>query len=204
MSDWKTWTCSNGHTLRRTRTQCHHCREDRPTIAPIPTSHPLPDLPGFEDALISAIDQAEQSPCSKSKRGVTIWCATTGFIYGFGFNTPPPRFGCDGSYACRHHCNKLCTHAELNAIMDCGTNGGYGNELLHVKVVDGHTATSGPPSCWQCSRQIVDAGIDGVWLLHDAGWKRYTAEEFHEATLRHCELPVIRAAKSTKERKDHV
>ena len=164
---------------------------------PLPTSHPLPDVQCFEDALAFAIDKTEDSRCQKSKRGVTIWNPATWEIDGVGTNGPPHGFACDGSIACRMHCNKLCTHAEVDALMDAGTEA-YGDELLHVKVVDGRVVVSGPPSCWQCSREIVAAGISGVWLLHETGWRRYTAEAFHEATLRHCELPVIRAVKSAK------
>jgi hypothetical protein len=61
--------------------------------------------------------------------------------------------------------------------------------MLHVKVVKGIATISGPPSCWQCSRLILEAGIAGMWLLHSEGLHRYTAEEFHRLTLEHCKLP---------------
>lgn len=194
------WVCPSGHTNRRSNLQCGWCKVER-QVAPLPTSHALPDVLGFEDALAVAIEQAGTSSCMKSKRGVVIWSTYTGELLASGTNRPPPRFPCDGSFACRTHCNKLCTHAELNAILDVGDAGCHGDELLHVKIIDGRAVASGPPSCWQCSRQIVAEGIGGVWLLHDEGWKRYVGDEFHEATLRHCELPVIRTViASTKER----
>lgn len=66
--------------------------------------------------------------------------------------------------------------------------------MLHVKVdASGQMVVSGPPSCDQCSKLILRAGIAGVWLLHEEGWKRYTAQEFHEATLQTCGLNFVRA-----------
>ena len=57
-------------------------------------------------------------------------------------------------------------------------------EMLHVQVVEDRIVPSGPPSCPQCSKLILESGIAGMWLLHDDGWKRYDAREFHELTLR--------------------
>ncbi len=70
-------------------------------------------------------------------------------------------------------------------------------DLVHVKIGDdGRLVAGGLPSCWQCSRAILDCGfIDGVWLYEewptsDGGvsdvWHRYTAESFHRTTLYNC------------------
>ncbi len=112
--------------------------------------------------------------------------------------------------------------------------------LLHVKIDEaGRVVAGGPPSCWQCSREVAEVRLGYVWLLeaqrwHDEGicracgrttivpqgagttgvctqcnllggllerwktvydadsgaWKRYTAEEFHRATLKRCGLHI--------------
>lgn len=160
-----------------------------------------------DDALRAAIMQAILSPCSKSKRGVVIFNREFGPLGG-GHNHPPRGFRCDGSEACRHACNKLCVHAEVAAMRHSTRTSGMllfkDNELLHVKVgADGFAAPSGEPSCWQCSREILDHGIKTVWLLHatesgDTYLRSYSAEEFHELTLKYCELPVIRSTESKR------
>ncbi len=141
-------------------------------------------------ALDQAVLEAAQSSCQKSKRGVVIWSNPwRGFIVQ-AHNGPPPGFACDGSDACRSACGKLCQHAEMRALFLAR----LGTDLLHVKVVDGKAVPSGPPSCWQCSRAILDQGIQRVWLLHEDGLWSYSAEDFHVQTLQNCGLPVIRSA----------
>jgi hypothetical protein len=64
------------------------------------------------------------------------------------------------------------------------------SELLHIKTgEEGLPEPSGQPSCWQCSRMVLEAGLAGVWLLHAEGWRRYTPEEFHRLTLDNNNLP---------------
>ncbi len=151
----------------------------------------------------AAVRMASISPCAKSKRGVVIiQDARNGpTIRATGYNAPPTGFACDGSEACRAACGKVCNHAEAAAIYDLTANRQLPHEslhMLHVKAVDGIAVASGPPSCWQCSRMIVDCNlIEKMWLLHTvAGGSivpvAYTPDEFHEQTLLHCRLPVIR------------
>jgi deoxycytidylate deaminase len=148
------------------------------------------DLRPFVEAAAAA---ARFSPCQKSKRGVAIWRAgqSVEHVRHVGFNHPPHGFHCDGSEACRAACNKVCVHAETHVLLQAGT-WAQGMEMLHVKVVDDEPVHSGVPSCWQCSRNVVQAGISGFWLLHEDGPRRYTASEFHELTLAHCDLPAVR------------
>lgn len=147
--------------------------------------------------------------CHKSQRGVVLYnpelerhrikignpfnvlIAKT-IIAGTGRNGPPPPFTCDASDKCRERCNKFCVHAEDRAIREAGSFDDISDlELVHVKVVDDQVVPGGPPSCWQCSRTIVDAKIRGVWLLEvDRGWVYRSAEEFHTATLQHCGLAL--------------
>jgi hypothetical protein len=97
-------------------------------------------------------------------------------------------------------------HAEARAIREAYVRcrpdpGGLppldGLELLHAKIAGpGQLVAGGPPSCWQCSREILDAGLAAVWLFEsihggrssEGIWRRYTAKEFHEVTWRNVEL----------------
>ena len=164
------------------------------------------------EALEHAIRVASLAPCAKSKRGVVIFHRESPEVFSRGFNTPPPGFACDGSSACRVNCNKLCVHAEDMALIFNPAPFAPGCELLHVKVEMRATETrdvlvpvavsSDGPSCWQCSRAVLRAGISRVGLLQAApGYypfdiaaavlRSYTAAEFHRLTLEACELPVI-------------
>lgn len=164
------------------------------------------------------------SPCLKSRRGVVIFnpaleerrvaIGLDGFGIGIrkliiastGFNGPPgsdDAFYCTGTAACRRDCAKLCVHAEDRAIRAAGALDDVRDlELVHVKVNSGKVVAGGPPSCWQCSRLVVETGLRGVWLYelpdhdltgHDllevvGTWRFYRADEFHRATLRACDI----------------
>jgi len=155
---------------------------------------------------------ALRSPCAKSRRGVVVYDPGTVRLLGRGWNGQPEPFACSGDDACRAACGKLCVHAESRALAKArlSTHADkhdlHNTHLLHVKVVDELVVAGGPPSCWQCSREILDADLGGVWLFEDAAlsghaydllsprqaWRFYTAIEFHAATLRACGLPVAR------------
>ena len=66
----------------------------------------------------------------------------------------------------------------------------YNLEILHVKINDKEEAVfSGPPSCWQCSRHILDLNqFKKIWLYHEDGLKSYSPKEFHDKTLETCNL----------------
>jgi len=166
-----------------------------------------------EYAIDTARRAALESPCQKSKRGVALFNRETAdlivrnggmyrtMIAGTGFNGPPPGFICDGSEACRADCGKFCVHAEVRGIRAAGILDDVGDlELVHVKVVGGLVVDSGPPSCWQCSREVLDVGLRGVWLFEQPvdrtaapGWRYYTAHDFHCATLMHCGIAGVPA-----------
>lgn len=133
-------------------------------------------------ALRDATWKARESTCAKIKRGVVIF-SPAGMLVS-AYNSPPEPFRCDESAACAAVCNKVAVHAEEAALLAVGRHA-HGCDLMHVKVVNGAPVPSGPPSCWQCSRAIVAAGIAGVWLLHEEGLRRYEAGEFHRLTLAH-------------------
>jgi deoxycytidylate deaminase len=115
------------------------------------------------------------SPCAKSQRGAVVFAehpcglTTTPIILGAGFNGPPGTTRCTGSPACREFCGQRCMHAESRALHNAGQRwASIGPRapwhMLHVKVKGGVVVPSGPPSCWQCSRDILDAGIHTMWL----------------------------------------
>jgi deoxycytidylate deaminase len=136
---------------------------------------------------------AGRSGCQKSKRGVVIFVVRNAAleIIASGCNAQPYPWACDGSPRCRELCNKLCVHAEADALYRMGAAlRSQETHLLHVKIVHGAPVPSGPPSCWQCSRAIVKSSVDYVWLLHQDGLKSYTAEDFHRITLANNDMIV--------------
>ncbi len=100
------------------------------------------------------------------------------------FNGPPAPWKCDGSASCAKTCGLLCMHAEARTLQLGASYGlrvlqpngftsqmrGNANnyDLVHVKVAgfgaDLVAVPGGGPSCVQCSKAILDAGIRGVWL----------------------------------------
>ena len=155
----------------------------------------------------AAIRAALWSPCEKSKRGAVVFymysTGDRGMKIATGFNGPPGAIACTGTDACRAVCGRACVHAESRAIRAAcerakpqdGSPALEGLEILHAKIVAGELVAGGPPSCWQCSREILDAGLGSVWLyeldveapasaaIHGKGvWRRYSAAEFHAVT----------------------
>jgi len=140
------------------------------------------------------------SPCAKSQRGVVIFDPRTLSITGSGYNAPPCPLTCDRSEACRRDCSKICVHAEQMAISNAMHSmarvmstapGLTGLHLVHGKFVAGELVAGGGPSCWQCSKQILEHLLAGVWLFEDGqhpAWNFYTALDFHQATLKACGL----------------
>lgn len=129
-----------------------------------------------EDMVTLAIEAATRSPCAKSKRGVVVYGPLNTFgvsdderyFIGDGFNGMPNGYSCDGSDACRSMCSKRCLHAEdraiRNALGEESRGHLHGCEAVHVKVVGGKLAWGGGPSCWQCSRTVLDVGLEAFWL----------------------------------------
>lgn len=148
-------------------------------------------------ALAEAVRAGSFSPCAKSKRGVVIWSPIEGVV-AWGWNAPPDGFRCDGSDECRASCGKVAVHAEQAALLACISKGvrARGLEMIHTKVVlvAGVWAGvfGGPPSCPDCSKLILEAGIAGMWLVEEREGRptlvRYAADEFHRLTLQNCGL----------------
>lgn len=158
------------------------------------------------EAVHAAEVEAAQSPCAKSKRGAVIFDTRTLGIVGGAYNRPPLSLACDGSSECRTSCAKRCLHAESlalrlwQAVLDVQRDPGDPItdpavfDLVHVKIDhDGRVIAGGGPSCWQCAREVLDAGLGGVWLFEGSQlihrppvWARYSAEEFWTATCAEC------------------
>jgi hypothetical protein len=146
----------------------------------------------FGAACGSAFIAARASRARKMRRE----CLPANMILSAGTNMQPPGFACDGSTMCKANCGRLCEHAEASAlrrlkasVIDC--------DMLHIKTVNGEPVTSGDPSCMECSKAILaDGRISGVWLLHDEGWRRYNASEFHELSIRSNDIVVGDLGKS--------
>ena len=135
------------------------------------------------DFVEAAREAALRSSCQKSRRGVALW--NRDGLVSIGWNHQPDPFRCRRSEACRESCNKLCVHAEAYALLQAGPLA-RGAQMLHVKISpEGTILAGGPPSCWQCSRLILGAKVSAMWLLEDGrGWVRYSAQDFHQTTLR--------------------
>lgn len=128
----------------------------------------------------AAIGASVLSPC-RSKRGAVVF--RNGFLLSAGCNYKPSGFDCDGSESCKANCRAGAVHAEQSAILRAGVYVAGNAELLHVKTIDGKLVPSGGPSCAECSKLALAAGIVGVWLYHENGWHRYDATEFHRQSL---------------------
>jgi deoxycytidylate deaminase len=127
----------------------------------------------------SAIRASLNSPC-RSKRGAALFHGDA--LFTLGWNYKPVGFDCDGSDACKSTCGREAVHAEQMVLVD--SVGSRGCDMLHVKTVDGVLVPSGMPSCLECSKLILHAGIARMWLYQNTGWREYTAEQFHRATLK--------------------
>jgi len=127
-----------------------------------------------------AVQISTWSPC-RSKRGVVVFIGDD--VVSHGHNKKPAGFDCDGSEECKATCRAEAVHAEQMALLTAGYSRAWCADLLHVKTVDGRLVPSGGPSCVQCSKLAAYCGVAGVWLYHDAGWRRYPIADFHRLSL---------------------
>lgn len=145
-----------------------------------------------EDMIELAVKTARLSPCAKSKRGVVVFGRDEEMVddvdaIANGFNGQPPPFECDGTFHCKKTCAKRCIHAEDRAIRQAVAVLVAGNgrhlrsrqviveslslgdlrryEAVHVKLdAHGDLTWGGGPSCWQCSRTVMDVNLGAFWL----------------------------------------
>lgn len=131
---------------------------------------------------------AVQSRCLKSRRGCVIFDSEE-VVRSVGNNHPAVGM-CDGTQACRSTCARTCLHAEESALLRLRDNARtLILSMLHVKIdASGKLVDSGPPSCVECSKLALAAGIQHFWLFHFDGWRCYGMDEFHDLTLRTLQL----------------
>lgn len=142
-----------------------------------------------------AVRAAMNSPCM-SKRGsvaYTVRSDNNYLVKGIGYNHRPDR-KCTQDETCKKTCYYSACHAEQAAMLDAAYDiertkrSGWKDEklyCLHIKIdIHGVMQFSGPPACSQCSKMLLQAGYDGVYLLHTIGWTLYDASEFHELSLK--------------------
>ena len=153
---------------------------DTPYAAPLATASKNEVIPPSH-VVEFAVEVSGWSPC-RSKRGVVIFSEGDGEVITHGYNYKPRGFDCDGSERCKATCRVEAVHAEQQALL-AGGRRVAGEEMLHVKTVDGQLVASGGPSCVQCSKLVLVCGIAGVWLFHEDGWRRYLPGEFHQLSL---------------------
>lgn len=127
-----------------------------------------------------AIEASQESPCL-SKRGAAIFRDEN--LISVTCNRKPPGFECSGDSKCKATCRYEAVHAEQAALLWVPSHRAYTSDMLHVKTVDGALVPSRPPSCVECSKLILAAGIRHMWLYHADGWRRYEASDFHRLSL---------------------
>lgn len=151
-----------------------------------------------------ALAEAAKSPCRSRRGAVLFWsgddrtCFDEPLVLGSGFNGPPRGVYCDGSADCKAVCSRTAIHAEQAALLARARGRelrmpGAIIEMLHVKR---GFSTSIPcfspvPSCLECSKLMLAAGVDFMWLYAATGWTRWPMAAFHAATLSACEMPWI-------------
>lgn len=117
----------------------------------------------------TALNAAAFSPC-RSRRGVALFDPRTGAHRGAGHNGPPASRPCPGRAICAGTCGQRSVHAEMRALREAEVYTRYYGigpwDLVHVeRAPDGGVVPCDGPSCWQCSREILDVGfVAGVWL----------------------------------------
>lgn len=193
-----------------------------------------PDAMPPQFAITAAEAAAALSPCQKGQRGATLHRVieilddgreVVRETFAQGWNGPPwvwsgdspdHELACDGSEACRRDCARRCEHAERRAIAALTATGQRESpglvphllRMVHVKIgPDGHVVAGKGPSCAECARAILDAGIGGIWLFeviagifykdgklteNPGVWRYYTAEQFHEVTMHNLGIYQVR------------
>lgn len=163
------------------------------------------------EAVQAAVAAARTSPCAKSRRGVAIidreW--EGGRVVASASNGPPAPLACTSDAACRAACRRVAVHAEQRALLWALDRSRARPrapvfEVVHAKVNEaGELVPSDGPSCVDCSKLMLAAGVRRVYLYQERAdgpaqeppvWRGYEALEFHELTLAALGLPAGRLA----------
>ncbi len=146
------------------------------------------ELQGLQPIINLAVEEANNSPCAKSKRGAVVFDKDFN-ILGSGHNHPHR-----GSHCRPDHCYGICriftVHAEEDAIdkVIAKYRQTYpevlsGASILHIKSIEGRSSISGDPSCSRCSGVSIKHDLREFILLHENGFVAYTVREFHDLSL---------------------
>ena len=138
----------------------------------------------FEDFATLAVEMSANSPCQKSKRGAVAFGGRENGareLVAVGWNHRPGGEACDGSPACRASCRATCVHAEQALVVSTAEL--EGADVIHAKTIGGVLVESDGPSCVECSKLLMDAGVVAVWLYLPTGWNRYLMAEFHRLSI---------------------
>ena len=130
------------------------------------------------------------SPCARDKRGVII--VKNNKIIGKGVNAPPAPFKCEPNY-CGDSCRVPAVHAEMNAILDAARRGHNLREarMYHARAENGVLQDSREPRCADCSKHILQAGIEDFVLKHKTGFTLYDAVTFHYISLENSRKEIL-------------
>ena len=144
----------------------------------------------FPLALRAMVTDAAAGLCQKSKRGAMLVAER---FLDMSRNNPAGFRPCDGSAACRASCARTCNHAEERVVLDALRRGCLfeRSHVIHVAVDErGAPRDKAVPGCETCSRLMLEAGVEHVWLWGGAParWQAWTAEAFHAETLRNLGL----------------
>lgn len=136
-----------------------------------------------EFAVSAAVAIAQLSLC-QSKRGVVIFDDQQPFVLSSGYNHQPGSWArkCRGSDECRKHCSLTALHAEQMALIGMTGYNPVGKSMLHVKIKNHELTYSGEPSCIECAKMALSAGIVDFWLYHESGWRCYEITDFYRIT----------------------
>jgi hypothetical protein len=173
-----------------------------------PGGFPLPDPTSLQLRLAELVNAAAAGPCCKSKRGV-LFIADDAL--SIAVNGPAGGAPCGNDDACREACASICNHAEMRAILRAllkpRTRALRKMHVIHIAVdASGRPRSKPVPSCITCSRDMLEVGVEAVWLwggdlvleedadgdkrvVAEPGWRGWPMAAFHAETLRNCGLP---------------
>lgn len=141
----------------------------------------------FDHHIKEVVRHAKRSPCKRSKRGVVLVDSEVWTPVSYGWNHPPCPFVCRGY--CGHSCKEDVIHAEMDALIRLGemrlSTQNKNLTLILAKMKEGRLFPSDLPSCKDCSKYLLQANFEGVWLYHVGGWKFYPMLEFHELSQKY-------------------
>ncbi|MEK6960596.1 MAG: deaminase [Nanoarchaeota archaeon] len=141
-----------------------------------------------------AVEEARYASCDKDQRGVII--VKGGKVIGKGANGPPQGFACVRSY-CGDICSTHAVHAEMRAIAHAVKHGFgldlQGSTMYHARTIEGRLVESRKPRCAQCSKHLIEFGVEEFILKHPEGYFSYCSKELHRLSLDYVKSEIKQA-----------